>query len=186
MYHPFIVGEKIYLRGLEKSDLTGNMFQWANDAEVTHYMFMGAMPNAIEQLEKEHEELIKSPKDVVFAIIETKLDTHIGNVGLYSIEWIGRSAELRIIIGEKGFWGSGYGTEATKLTLTYGFEKLNLQSVHLGVNADHVGAIKAYENAGFVREGTLRQIIYRNGRYYDAIRMSILREEYYSHHKGKA
>ncbi len=47
MYHPFIEGEKIYLRGLEKDDLKGNMFQWANDAEVTKYMFMGAICKAV-------------------------------------------------------------------------------------------------------------------------------------------
>jgi ribosomal-protein-alanine N-acetyltransferase len=184
MYHPFIEGEKIYLRGLEKRDLMGGMFQWANDCEVTYYMFMGAMPNILEELEKEYEQLVKSTRDVVFAIIDKESDVHIGNVGLYSIQWIGRSAELRIVIGEKEFWGRGYGTEATKLTVDYGFDKLNLNSIYLGVNAEHSGAIRAYESAGFIREGTMRQYIYRNGRYYDAIRMSILREEYYSL-KGK-
>jgi len=185
MYHPFIEGEKIYLRGLEKSDLTGNMFQWANDPEVTHYMFMGAMPNTIEQLEEEYEQLAKSSKDVVFAIIDKKLETHIGNVGLYLINYISRAGEFRIIVGEKEYWNKGYGTEATKLTVDYGFERLNLNCIFLGVNAEHLSAIKAYENAGFVKEGAMRQMIYRNGRYYDAVRMSILREEYYSR-KGKA
>ena len=185
MYHPFIEGEKIYLRGLEKSDLTGNMFQWANDPEVTHYMFMGALPNTIEQLEEEYEQLTKSSKDVVFAIIDKKSDTHIGNVGLYLINYISRVGEFRIIVGEKEYWNKGYGTEATKLAVNYGFERLNLNCIFLGVNAEHLSAIKAYENAGFVKEGTMRQMIYRNGRYYDAVRMSILRDEYYSH-KGKA
>ncbi|MFC2048073.1 GNAT family N-acetyltransferase [Chloroflexota bacterium] len=185
MRHPFIVGEKIYLRGLEKNDLTGNMFQWANDTEVTYYMFMGAMPNSIELLEEEYEQLIRSKNDVVFAIIDKKTDTHIGNVGLYVINWISRSAEFRIIIGEKEYWSNGYGTEATKLTAQYGFEKLNLNRVWLGVNAEHKDAIKAYENAGFVHEGTLRQEQYRNSRYYDVVRMSILREEYFAHKEGK-
>lgn len=185
MYHPFIEGEKIYLRGLEKDDLKGNMFQWANDAEVTHYMIMGAMPNTVEKLEEEYEQLSKSDKDVVFAIVDKKSDTHIGNVGLYLINYISRAGEFRIIVGEKEYWNKGYGTEATKLTVSYGFERLNLNSIFLGVNAEYVGAIKAYENAGFAKEGTMRQMIYRNDRYYDAIRMSILREEYYSR-KGKA
>jgi len=179
MYHPFIAGEKIYLRGLEKSDLTGNMFQWANDSEVTYYMFMGAMPNTIELLEEEYEQLVKSKNDVVFAVIEKETDIHVGNVGLYVINWITRSAEFRIIIGEKEYWKKGYGTEATKLTVDYGFGKLNLNKVWLGVNAAHKDAIKAYEKAGFVHEGILRQEIYRNGEYYDAVRMSILREGYF-------
>ena len=62
MYHPFIIGEKIYLRGMERDDLEGNYFQWANDPEVTHYMFMGAMPNTMEQLEEEYEQLTKSSR----------------------------------------------------------------------------------------------------------------------------
>jgi ribosomal-protein-alanine N-acetyltransferase len=185
MYHPFIEGEKIYLRGLEKNDLAGNMFQWANDSEVTYYMFMGAMPNTIEQLEEEYEQLMKSSKDVVFAIIDKKSDTHIGNGGLYLINYISRAGEFRIIIGEKEYWNRGYGTEATKLTVSYGFERLNLNSIFLGVNAEHLSAIKAYQNAGFVKEGTMRQMIYRNGRYYDAVRMSILRGEYFANKEGE-
>jgi len=180
MYHPFIEGKKIYLRGLEKNDLVGNMFQWANDPEVTYYMFMGAMPNSMELLEEEYEQLTKSRNDVVFAVVEKDTDLHIGNVGLYVINWISRAAEFRIIIGEKEYWNKGYGTEATKLTVQYGFEKLNLNKVWLGVNAEYKGAIKAYENAGFVHEGILRQEIYRNGKYYDAARMSILGDEYFA------
>lgn len=185
MYHPFMEGEKIYLRGLERSDLSGNMFQWANDAEVTHYMFTGAMPNTMEKLQEEYEQLTKSDKDVVFAIIDKKSETHIGNVGLYLINYTSRAGEFRIIIGEKEYWNKGYGTEVTKMVVSYAFERLNLNSIFLGVNAEHIGAIKAYEKAGFVKEGTMRQMIYRNGRYYDAIRMSILREEYMAR-RGKA
>jgi RimJ/RimL family protein N-acetyltransferase len=39
--------------------------------------------------------------------------------------------------------------------------------------------VKSYEKSGFKREGVLRQEIYRNGKYYDAIRMSVLRQEYH-------
>lgn len=180
MHHPFIVGKKFYLRALEKSDLAGNMFQWANDSDVTHYMFMGAVPNTMERLEGEYEQLLNSKNDVVLAVIDKKTDIHIGNVGLYAINWISRSAEFRIIIGEKDYWNKSYGTEATKLTVEYAFEKLNLNKVWLGVNAEHKGAIKTYEKAGFVNEGVLRQEIYRNGKYYDAVRMSILRDEYFT------
>ena len=46
MYHPFIVGKKLYLRGIEREDLSGNMSQWVNDSEVTKYMVMGLFPNS--------------------------------------------------------------------------------------------------------------------------------------------
>lgn len=179
MQSHFMTGEKLYLRGLKKEDLRGNMFNWGNDCEVTHYMFMGLVPNNIELMEEEHDKLIHSEKDIVFAIIDKKSDTHIGNVGLYTINWVTHSAEYRIIIGEKEFWNKGYGTEAANLILHYGFNKLNLNKVWLGVNADNKAAVKAYEKSGFIREGALREEIYRNGKYYDAIRMSVLRREFH-------
>ena len=184
MKHPFIIGDRVYLRGLEKDDLTGNMSQWANDSDVTYFMFMGATPSTSERLEEEYEPLWKSKNDIVLAVIDKKTDVHIGNVGLYGINWISRAAEFRIIIGEKKYWNKGYGTEATQLTVAYGFEKLNLNKIWLGVNQDNKSAVKTYEKAGFIHEGTLRQEIYRNGQYYDAVRMSILRDAYFTH-KGK-
>jgi len=178
MNHEFLTGQKLYLRGLEKADLTGNMFQWHNDAEVTKYMIAGAVPNTLSVLEAEYEQLTASPNDVVFAIMDQASDTHIGNIGLYNIRWLVRAAELRIIIGEKTYWGKGYGLEATRLTVGYAFDRLNLNKVFLGVNAAHQAALNCYQRAGFVWEGALRQEIFRNGVYYDAARLSILRHEY--------
>ena len=191
MYQPFITGEKLYLRGLEKEDLAGNMSQWPNDPEITHYMVMGAVPNSgviycsWNTLEEEYEQLRKSEKDVVFAIVDKESDKMMGLVGLYDISWIPRLAELRIVIGEKDFWRKGYGTEAIKLVVDYAFDKLNLNKVYLGVNAEHKRAIKAYKNAGFIEEGILRKEQYRNSKYYDAVRMSILRKEYYAKSENK-
>lgn len=179
MKNPFIIGRKIYLRGLERADLTGPMFQWANDSKVTHYMFMGLRPNSIELLQNEYDCLNSSEKDFVFAIIDTKTDKHIGNSGLYSVNWIARSAEYRIIIGDKKFWSKGVGQETAKLVLDYGFNKLNLNRIWLGVNADNKAGVVSYRKSGFIEEGVLRQEIYRNGKYYDAIRMSVLRREYH-------
>ncbi len=179
MIHPFIIGKKIYLRGLERNDLSGNMFQWANDPEVTHFMFMGIKPNTLENLEADYESLSKSDKDFVFAIIDKKTDRHIGNAGLYAINWISRSAEYRIIIGEKKYWNKGYAQETAALILKYGFDKLNLNKIWLGVNASNKAGAASYKKSGFAEEGILRQEIYRNGQYYDAVRMSILRKEFY-------
>lgn len=177
MNTPFISGDKIYLRGLEKSDLP-NLIIWMNDPEVTRYLFMGTIPAHLELLTEQWEKDIKSHNEVVFAIVEKKKDEMIGWAGLYSINWISRSAEYRIFIGDRNQWGKGIGTEVAKLMIKYGFEKLNLNKIWLGVNASHIGAFRSYEKASFAKEGVLRQEIFKNNQYYDAIRMSILKEEY--------
>lgn len=185
MYHPFIVGKRIYLRGIEKEDLKGNLFQWANDSQVTYYLFMGTFPNHIELLEEQYEKSIRDNTEVQFIIADKKNNKVIGFCGVYRIEWIGRSCEYRIFIGEKDYWGKRIGSEVAGLLLEYAFDKLNMNKIWLGVNAEHIAGVKSYEKAGFVREGILRQEIYRNGKYYDVIRMSILREEFYKDIKPK-
>ena len=180
---PFLVGNRIYLRGLEKKDLQGRFFQWANDKEVTRFLFMGVFPNVLENLEEWFEEIRKSDKDAVFMIVDKKNNKQIGFSGFYEIHWVHRSAEFRIFIGEKKYWGKGYGQESTKLILRYGFELLNFNRIWLGVNVSHSRAVNSYLKCGFVKEGLLRQEIYRNSQYYDAVRMGILRQEYYEKYK---
>lgn len=180
---PFMVGRQVYVRGLQKNDLPA-MVEWISDHEVTRLLFMGSRPVTTESLEKEWERDQHDPSIVTFAVCARENDEFIGTTGLYVINWIMRSAEFRIFLGNKKYWNRGIGTECTKLMAVYGFEKLNLNRIWLGVNADNIGGVRAYEKAGFVREGVLRQEQYRNFRYYDAIRMSMLRSEYEASREG--
>ena len=179
MRNQFIVGAKVYLRGLEKEDLAA-IVGWINDSEVTRYMVMGERPAHIELLTEEWEAQIRNHNEIVFAVCDKKKGVMAGTAGLYSINWIARSAEFRIFMGDKKIWNKGMGTETASLIIEYGFEKLNLNKIWLGVNEENKGALRSYEKAGFVKEGVLRQEVFRNNRYYDAVRMSVLRKEYES------
>lgn len=176
MHHPFLVGELVYLRRLERGDISDRYFQWFNDAEVTRYMVNGAIPNRPEEMESFFERMSRSTNDVVFAIVDRATEQHIGNTAIHNIDWIRRLGEFGIIVGEKEYWGKGYGTEATRLLVGFAFDRLNLNRVWLGVNAEHRAAIRAYEKVGFQIEGRLRQEMYRNGAYADRLIMAILRE----------
>jgi len=107
-------------------------------------------------------------------------------IGLYDINWIAQNAELRIAIGEKEFLGKGVGTDVTIELVKYGFEKLNLHKIYLGVNASDKRANKCYQKVGFVYEGKIRDYHYRNGRYYDANLYSILKKEFYNKSKNRS
>ena len=104
----------------------------------------------------------------------------IGNCSVFNIEWTNRSAELGIVIGEKSVWNQGYGTETMKLLLQHGFETLNLNRIYLRVYSTNPRAIRSYEKAGFVLEGTLREAVYRHGNYANVHIMSVLRSEWKS------
>lgn len=182
MRHPFLIGELVYLRGFEREDMTDRYFQWFNDGEVTRYMVNGAIPNRPADIEAFYEKMSRSANDVVFAIVDRATETHIGNTAIHNIDWIRRLGEFGIIVGEKEYWGKGYGTEATRLIVGFAFDRLNLNRVWLGVHADHGAAVRSYDKVGFRVEGRLRQAMCRNGAYGDGLVMGILREEYYASH----
>jgi len=177
MKHPFIVGEKIYLRGLERSDLTGDYFDWLNDREVTRFMDSGLFPNTVEKMEDFYRNTALSSDNAIFAIVEKKADKHIGNIKLGPINWISRIASLGIMIGNKESWGKGYATEAIKLVVDYAFKELNLHKVTAGVVAGNQGSAKAFEKAGFSVEGHAKSRFYLDGEYYDSLYLGIVSKE---------
>ena len=93
-------------------------------------------------------------------------------------DWGSRDAFAGIGIGEREFWGKGYGSDAIQLLLRYAFTELNLQRVSLTVFEFNQRAQRSYEKVGFRLEGRQRQIMQREGRRWDILYMGILREDW--------
>ena len=87
------------------------------------------------------------------------------------------SCNFRIFIGPHGR-DRGLGSEATRLIVGYGFERLGLHRISLEVYAFNPRARRAYEKAGFRAEGVLRECFRYNGEWIDATVMSILASEW--------
>lgn len=178
----FLKGKKIGLCPIEIKDLkklSQLITKWVNDGIVTYYLFTGQKPENSEQVAVDFKKQLDAKNNAIFLIIASKTNKPIGYAGLYELHLTARKAESRIFIGEKSFWGKGYGTEVIELLTFYGFDRLNLNRIYLGYTAENKGSGKIYENAGYVYEGTLKEDIYRNSKYYDSIRMAILRKDYY-------
>ena len=177
MRRPFLVGKKVYLRPLEAADLDGPYLEWLNDPEVTRFMETGFVPTTPEILRHYYEAVTRNPDNVMLAIVDIATDRHIGNVKLGPIHRIHHRADLGIMIGDKEHWGSGAGREAVELMLQYGFERLNLHKITLGVYADHHHAVRLYEGLGFKIEGTRLEHLFRDGAYRDMHVMGLLRDD---------
>jgi RimJ/RimL family protein N-acetyltransferase len=174
----FLKGKKAGLRPLSPEDYSA-ITQWLNDPLVTHYLFYGQKPWTIQQVSEEFARQSLAPNNAVFMVDQLDGGRSVGFAGLYDIHPTAHKAEFRVLLGERSIWNKGIGTEITELLTYYGFDRLNLHRVFLGVTSENKGAVRAYENAGYVQEGCSRDDIYRNSRYYDTVRMGILREEYY-------
>jgi len=174
----FMDGGEIYLRPPRRQDLEGNWYSWLNDQVVTKYQDKGIFPNTQEEQEGYYNYILKSKKDVIFAICEKKTDKHIGAVGLHKINWIHRSAELGILIGEKDYWGKGYGKTAWNLITGYGFDVLNMHRIYAFIMYENIYSIKSAKSSGFKEIGRIKDTFYKNGKYHDAFLLNCIYSEY--------
>lgn len=174
-----IYAERIRLRGVEREDIP-LFIGWLNDPEVIENLVI-YLPISTSDETHWFEKLAGLPQEEKPLAIEIRADQGwrlIGNSGFHNIEWRNHSAGIGLFIGDKSVWNKGYGTETVRLLLKHGFETLNLNRIYLRVYEPNKRAIRAYEKAGFVLEGRLRQARYKNGQYQDEFIMSVLRSEW--------
>ena len=183
-YFKKIIGEKCYLSPINLEDAE-QYTEWINDIEIAANLTLAEKIIGVDKEKEILENMIKN-NNVIFAIIDLKLDKLIGNCGLHDIDHVDRKAEFGIFIGDKSFWNKGYGTEATKLILDFGFNVLNLNSIMLRVFEYNARAMKCYEKAGFKEIGRRRQARIFAGQKFDEIFMDILAEEYESFYIRKS
>jgi RimJ/RimL family protein N-acetyltransferase len=176
MQNPFIVGERLYLRPLEPAQDNHLYATWMNDEEIRRYFSI--YPTSDTRGKERLEQLYKDGRHIIFGIALNSDNRLIGLVGLKDINYINQSAEFYVIIGDRSAWFKGYGTEATKLMIGYGFMELNLNRIQTQDMEENIGGWRADEKAGFKHEGTLRQVILRFGKYHDVRVYSLLRSEY--------
>ena len=118
------------------------------------------------------------PNNLLFSIRTLASDKLIGFVAFDGINWTDRDSYVAIGLGEPDFWGKGYGSDAMRLMLRYGFSELNLHRVSLTVYAYNLRGIRSYEKCGFKHEGRTREFVLRDGRRSDMLHMGILRSEW--------
>ncbi len=176
MIAPYIVGEKLYLRALEPVDAPV-LKAWINDPEVTRNLTIWC-PMQVSDEVAFIERTARDPNLIALGITLRDSDRLIGTVGFHPIDWKNRSASFGIEIGESSEWGKGYGYEATRLMVRHAFTRMNLNRVWLVVYENNPRGMRCYERAGFRREGVMRQYHFMDGRYWDAIHMAVLREEW--------
>ena len=174
-----LIGSRVRLRAIERSEiplLTG----WFNDPEITQFIPL-SWPMSIGDEERWFDQMLQRPPELHPVMIDIHTNDGwlpIGDCGFNEVSWISRSAELGIVIGEKRFWSQGYGGDALRLLLRYGFNLLNLNRIFLEVYQNNLRAVRSYEKVGFVHEGRKREGIFKNGVYQDVLIMSVLRSEW--------
>ncbi len=173
----FLDGERVYLRAIAVSDASPEYLSWLNDEETTRGLSSGLFPSNMDELKAFLDRITVNRNAIMLAICDKTNNQHIGNIKLDNFDWVGRTCELGLLIGNKNYWGKGIGYEVCMLALEYAFDDLNIRKVLLAVYENNPAAINLYKKLGFVEEGRLRQHIFEGGQYYDKFFMGIFAEE---------
>ncbi len=149
-----------------------------NDYDVIKYLESRfAPPTSLDDLKDYVRKVNEDKTQVFFGIVLKEEKIHIGNIKIGPINWIHRHASVGILIGDKRFWRHGYATEAIRTITDYAFRTLNLNHLYAGCYRGNVGSIKAFQNAGWVLEGSLSNHYFFEGQYVDGLILGIRRTQ---------
>jgi RimJ/RimL family protein N-acetyltransferase len=183
-YYKKLVGAKCYLSPCSLEDAE-KWTEWFNDLEVALPLGDEAyIPLSLARSQENVRHTIERQQHV-FSIVDIEKEELIGRCMLFDIDWVNRKAMLGIVIGEKAYWGNGYGQEAVSLLLEYAFCLLNLNSVMLGVIEFNQRAVRCYQKVGFKEIGRRRQARIVGELKYDVLLMDILAAEFSPKYVGR-
>jgi len=176
MPSPFLVGDKVYLRAVERSDAPtlASFFARPEVRRGTRQY----RPRSLHAQEEFIQRMTTSETDIMFMVALREEDRAVGVCGLHHIDLRNHHAEMGIAIGDPADWGRGLGADACRVLTTYGFDTVNLHRIWLEVYEDNPAARRIYERLGFSLEGTLRHHGFREGRWWDIHMMGLIAEDW--------
>ncbi|QPC83979.1 GNAT family N-acetyltransferase [Phototrophicus methaneseepsis] len=173
IFSPIFAGKLVRLAPPQPEDMP-IVASWTHDDDYMRNLDDDPIrPMSVEQIAQQPQH-----GDYGFHIRTLEQDLLIGFVSLFNLKWRNQTAELAIGIGNPDYRGRGYGSDALRLILRYGFDELNLHHIALTVMDYNSSAIRAYERVGFIKEGARREFIVRNGQRYDLLMYGMLRDEW--------
>jgi RimJ/RimL family protein N-acetyltransferase len=173
-------GDLVRLVAEDPQKLAEAYSRWQRDSEYWRLMASeAAYTHSIRAvkawIEKEAEQ---APPLYMFLVRALEGDRLIGDVSLEPVRNGHGDTFVGIGIGERDYWGRGYGSDAMRVILRYAFTELNLHRVSLNVFEYNPRAVRTYKKVGFRHEGHARGVLKRAGQRWDLIFMGILRHEW--------
>lgn len=169
-------GKKVFLDLVHQEDLA-LLLSWRNNPEYRQYYREYKELSMEQQLRWYENKILNDDSWQYFTIKNSPSENAIGVVGLTSIHPIYKTAEFAITIGDKKYRNGGYGSDALRVLIKYGFEQLNLNRIWCEVYSNNK-SIDMYRHIGFKDEGKLRESVFKNNKYLDSYILGMLRIEY--------
>lgn len=171
-----LTGTKVVLRPMQQEDII-RQHEFNQDLELYGLDCTFPHVSSLERAQAFYESRIRPDENLAAFAIEAD-SQYIGYCGLMDLQNRYGNLELGILIGDRAYWGRGYGRDTVQLLLSYAFHYIGARRVALTTHAKNERAIRCYLACGFVEEGRPRKVLWIEGEYTDLVEMSILRDEW--------
>jgi len=172
-----LTGSRVVLRRHVPENISA-FLRWYADPEIARLARYQATPMRPEEIQRFFTARVVGTEALAMAVHEKATDRLVGTCAFSQLDPENGSALYHITIGEQDAWGHGFGTEATQLMLDHAFGTLGLHRIALYVFEFNERAIRAYKRCGFVVEGRSRESIWRDGRWWDEMAMSVIESDW--------
>lgn len=179
MRNPVKIGERVYLRPLERGDARELALASHLEPETAHRA-AGRVPTSVIAFEAWPRKLegTHTPEDIVFSIGRRDDDRLLGTVRLGHLDWINRTAETGTGLIVAADRGQGLGTEAKHLLLEYAFVDLGLHALNSMVYEHNTRSVAALRKQGYRLAGRLTADEQRDGAFHDTLVFDITRADW--------
>jgi RimJ/RimL family protein N-acetyltransferase len=173
----FRAGRQTILRLLRKSTDLEACLRWINDPEVTPFL-KSFLPVTEKSEEEWFDSIGKSQTNIVLGIETLSDHVFIGIMSLNRINFKDGVATTGAVIGEKEYWGKGYGKDAKMTLLDYAFNVLNLRKICSSAKAFNERSLRYNLRCGYHKEGCRPAQFFFNGQYWDEIFLAVFRDDW--------
>ena len=167
----FLRGYRTTLRPPLESDIP-LLMKWINDPEVRN-----SLGSQLPKNEADEREFVQSRTKGNNIVLIIEVDGKpIGTMGLHGIKYPDATATTGAMIGEKEYWGKGFGTDAKMALLDYAFNTLGLRRIKSEAIAFNKRSIAYSLHCGYVLEGVRKKEVFRNGTFHDLVLLAATRK----------
>jgi [ribosomal protein S5]-alanine N-acetyltransferase len=180
---PKIQTERLILRMFEMTDVQCAFHHWLSDERVADNRINPAHKSVSETRERVSKIVGQyESKEFCYWAIELKETGElIGEIDLYDFDSATENCEVSYSLGHR-WWNQGYGTEALKAVMEFGFNTMNIHKISAAHNTDNPASGKIMRKVGMVQEGVIRHMICNSkNEYKDCVLYGILQEDYLKH-----
>ncbi|MCL2687196.1 MAG: GNAT family N-acetyltransferase [Methanobrevibacter sp.] len=171
--------DRLILRKFKYEDNQDMLDYWISDSNI-QFLYYEPIYASYDEVKKLLDNYISSYENMDYyrwAIIEEDSNFCIGQIAFFLMDTDNHFGEIEFCIGTK-FQKRGYGTEATKAIIDFGFNQIDLHKIQICHDENNLASKSLIEKCNLRYEGTLRDYFFVNGKYLDRLYYSILKEEY--------